>query len=257
MYSMNRSKKGRFLVQQANHFIFRDNENSARRDGGGRVHSHALSSDRAFVSVCAPEIPKISSLSGASPCPTKRLGDTWHLDELFVNIQGRLQYLWRAVDQDGDVIDILVQPRRDQHAAERFFRKLLKGQGCVPRRLITDKLRSYSMAHGLVMPLSRTLALRADRKQGKRSPARFTAAPEPKRGKVVLLLPAFLSLPPLTRESATPQTLQSRTLPGGVSDRHPEQWAYDVCPASCGTFHYRQRTRRFHRVADLVSERRP
>ena len=49
-----------------------------------------------------------------------RLGDTWHLDELFVNIHGRLQYLWRAVDQDGDVIDILVQPRRDRRAAERF-----------------------------------------------------------------------------------------------------------------------------------------
>jgi len=80
-----------------------------------------------------------------------RLGDTWHLDELFVNIQGRLQYLWRAVDQDGDVIDILVQPRRDRRAAERFFRKLLKGQGRAPRRLITDKLRSYSAAHGLVI----------------------------------------------------------------------------------------------------------
>jgi putative transposase len=57
-----------------------------------------------------------------------RLGDTWHLDELFVTIQGQRQYLWRAVDQDGDVIDILVQPCRDQRAAERFFRKLLKGQ---------------------------------------------------------------------------------------------------------------------------------
>ena len=52
-----------------------------------------------------------------------RLGDTWHLDELFVTIQGERQYLWRAVDQDGDVIDILVQPRRNRRAAERFFRK--------------------------------------------------------------------------------------------------------------------------------------
>jgi putative transposase len=81
-----------------------------------------------------------------------RLGDTWHLDELFVNIQGRQQYLWRAIDQDGDVIDILVQPRRDRRAAECFFRKLLKGQGRVPRRLITDKLRSYSAARSIVMP---------------------------------------------------------------------------------------------------------
>jgi putative transposase len=81
-----------------------------------------------------------------------RLGDTWHLDELFVNIQGRQHYLWRAVDQDGEVIDILVQPRRDRRAAERFLRKLLKRQGCAPRRLITDKLRSYSAAHAIVMP---------------------------------------------------------------------------------------------------------
>ena len=81
-----------------------------------------------------------------------RLGDTWHLDELFVTIQGQRQYLWRAVDQDGDLIDILVQPRRDQCAAERFFRRLLKGQGSEPWRLVTDKLRSYGAAHRTIMP---------------------------------------------------------------------------------------------------------
>ena len=81
-----------------------------------------------------------------------RMGDTWYLDELFVHIRGRQQYLWRAVDEDGDVIDILAQSRRDQRAAERFFRKLLKGQGREPRRLITDKLRSYSAAHRKVLP---------------------------------------------------------------------------------------------------------
>ena len=75
------------------------------------------------------------------------MGDTWYLDELFVNIQGRRQYLWRAVDQDGDVIDILVQSRRDRGAATRLFRKLLKAQGRVPLRLITDKLLSYRAAH--------------------------------------------------------------------------------------------------------------
>ena len=75
-----------------------------------------------------------------------RMGDTWHLDEVFVKIRGQLHYLWRAVDEDGDVIDILVQPRRNRLAAIRFFRKLLKGQGCVPRRLITDKFRSYPAA---------------------------------------------------------------------------------------------------------------
>jgi putative transposase len=80
------------------------------------------------------------------------MGDTWYLDELFVTIRGRQEYLWRAVDEDGDVIDILVQSRRDRQAAARFFRKLLKGQGREPRRLITDKLRSYSAAHRTVMP---------------------------------------------------------------------------------------------------------
>ena len=74
------------------------------------------------------------------------LGDHWHLDEVFLRINGRLQYLWRAIDQDGDVIDILVQPRRDRGAAERFFRRLLRGQGQPPLRIITDRLRSYSAA---------------------------------------------------------------------------------------------------------------
>ena len=74
------------------------------------------------------------------------------LDEVFVKIQGRQQYLWRAVDEDGDVIDILVQSRRNRRAATRFLRKLLNGQGREPRRLITDKLRSYAAAHRTAMP---------------------------------------------------------------------------------------------------------
>jgi putative transposase len=69
-----------------------------------------------------------------------------------VTIQGERQYLWRAVDQDGDVIDILVQPRRNRRAAERFFRQLLKDQGSEPRWLVTEKLRSYSAAHRTIMP---------------------------------------------------------------------------------------------------------
>ena len=81
-----------------------------------------------------------------------RLGDAWFLDEVFVSIRGRRHYLWRAVDQDGDVIDILVQRRRNARAAKRFFRKLLKGQGSEPRWLITDKLGSYGAAHRAVMP---------------------------------------------------------------------------------------------------------
>ena len=69
-----------------------------------------------------------------------------------MKIQGKRQYLWRAIDQDGDVLDILVQPRRDRKAAKRFFHKLLKGQARSPWRLVTDKLKSYSAAHREVMP---------------------------------------------------------------------------------------------------------
>jgi putative transposase len=75
-----------------------------------------------------------------------RPGDTWHLDEVFLTIHGERQYLWRAVDQDGHILDILVQPRRDKAAAKRFFRKLLKRLTYVPRVLITDKLKSYEAA---------------------------------------------------------------------------------------------------------------
>ena len=81
-----------------------------------------------------------------------RLGDAWFLDEVLVTISRERHYLWRAVDQDGDLIDILVQRRRSANAAKQFFRKLLKGQGSEPRRLITDKLWSYSAAHRSVMP---------------------------------------------------------------------------------------------------------
>ena len=76
-----------------------------------------------------------------------RLGDTWFLDEVFVTIHGQRQYLWRAVDQDGDVIDILVQPRRDGRAARRFFRKLLKSQRPEPLRLVTSSDVSSTVVH--------------------------------------------------------------------------------------------------------------
>src|SRR5258707_4910331 len=79
-------------------------------------------------------------------------GDRWHLDEVFLKINGRSHYLWRAVDQDGEVLDILVQNRRDKKAAKKFFRKLLKRLCYVPRAIITDKLRSYSAAKAEVIP---------------------------------------------------------------------------------------------------------
>jgi len=79
-------------------------------------------------------------------------GDTWHLDEVFLCINGALHYLWRAVDQHGVVLDILVQDRRNGSAAKRFFKRLLAGLKYRPRRLVTDGLRSYGVAKRELLP---------------------------------------------------------------------------------------------------------
>ncbi|HYZ24401.1 MAG TPA: IS6 family transposase [Rhodopila sp.] len=81
-----------------------------------------------------------------------RPGDKWFLDEVFIRIRGKLHYLWRAVDQDGNVLDILVQSRHNAKAARRFFRKLLKGLQYVPRVIVTDKLKSYAAAKREILP---------------------------------------------------------------------------------------------------------
>jgi putative transposase len=81
-----------------------------------------------------------------------RIGSKWHLDEVFLKINGVQHYLWRAVDQNGVTIDILVQPKRDRWAALRFFRKLLRAAGEAPRVIITDKLRSYAAAKRRILP---------------------------------------------------------------------------------------------------------
>src|SRR6266508_48553 len=74
------------------------------------------------------------------------------MDEVFLTIKGKQHQLWRAVDQDGNVLDILVQRKRDKRAAKKFFRKLLKGLTYVPRVLITDKLKSYGAAKREILP---------------------------------------------------------------------------------------------------------
>ena len=81
-----------------------------------------------------------------------RPGDVWHLDEVVVKIAGRSFWLWRAVDQDGVVLDEILQPRRDERAAKRLLVRLMKRWGFVPRRIITDKLRSYGAAKRDVAP---------------------------------------------------------------------------------------------------------
>ena len=82
--------------------------------------------------------------------PSRR--DIWHLDEVVVTISGQKHWLWRAVDQDGYVLDEILQTRRDTKAAKRLLRRLLKKQGCPPRRMITDKLGSYAAARRQIMP---------------------------------------------------------------------------------------------------------
>jgi len=79
-------------------------------------------------------------------------GDKWHLDEVFLTIHGERHYLWRAVDQDGNLLDILVQSRRNKKAAKRFFRKLRVRLQYVPRVIITDKLKSYGAAKREILP---------------------------------------------------------------------------------------------------------
>jgi transposase-like protein len=87
----------------------------------------------------------------SEPAQHDSSGDRSHLDKVFLKINGQVHYLWRAVDQDEDLLDILVRSRRDEKAAKKFFHKLLKGLRYVPSIIITDKLKSYSAAKAAVM----------------------------------------------------------------------------------------------------------
>jgi len=79
-------------------------------------------------------------------------GDTFFIDEVFVKIDGKQHYLWRAVDQVGEDVDVFLQKRRDSVAAKRFFKRLLKKNSGEPREIVTDKLRSYGVAHRALIP---------------------------------------------------------------------------------------------------------
>ena len=79
-------------------------------------------------------------------------GDTFFIDEVLVKIRGKQHYLWRAVDQDGEVVDVYLQARRDGRATTRFFKRLLKVNSREPRKIVTDKLRSYGAAHLELIP---------------------------------------------------------------------------------------------------------
>jgi putative transposase len=79
-------------------------------------------------------------------------GDTFYIDEVFVRINGKQHHLWRAIDRDGEVVDVYLQEKRDGAAAKRFFKRLLRRHGEKPRKIVTDKLRSYPVAHREIMP---------------------------------------------------------------------------------------------------------
>ena len=103
-----------------------------------------------------------------------RPSDRWHLDEMVVRIAGKQMYLWRAVDHEGEVLDMLVQRRRDTRAALRLMRKLLRKQGFAPKLLVTDKLRSYASAF-------QRLRLSCRHEQGLRSNNRAENSHQPVR----------------------------------------------------------------------------
>ena len=84
--------------------------------------------------------------------PSSGYGDTLYIDEVFVKINSKQQYLWRAVDQEGEVIDVYLQSRRDGVAAKLFFKRLLRRHGGEPREIVTDKLRSYGVAQRALLP---------------------------------------------------------------------------------------------------------
>ncbi|MGB7799423.1 MAG: IS6 family transposase [Pseudonocardiaceae bacterium] len=133
-----------------------------------------------------------------------RPGDKWHLDEVIIKINGKTHYLWRAVDQHGTVLDILVTSHRDAKAATRFFRKLLKRLEYLPRVLVTDKLASYGVAHRRLMPgvehrRSKYLNNRAENshqptRQRERATKRFTSP-----GGAQRFLSAFSGISPHSR----------------------------------------------------------
>jgi putative transposase len=98
------------------------------------------------------------NLRSTRPTPN----DNWHLDEMVIAIRGKRHFLWRAVDSEGEVMEFLVQPKRNTKAALKLMRKLLKKQGFAPTRIVTDKLKSYHKAF-------RTLGLTAEHVDNKRS----------------------------------------------------------------------------------------
>ena len=135
---------------------------------------------------------------------------TWHLDEVYLKISGRMVYLWRAVDAEGEVLDLLVQSKRNKHAALKLMRRLLKKYGFVPDQLITDDLRSYAAA-------AHDLGISARRAAGGRTTASRIRTSRPDAGSARCSASRARAqrkdFSPLTLPSSTPSTSNATSLP--------------------------------------------
>jgi transposase-like protein len=138
--------------------------------------------------------------------PSRR--DIWHVDEVVVTISGQKHWLWRAVDQDGYVLDEIVQTRRNTTAAKRLLTRLLRKQGCPPRRMITDKLGSYAAAQRQSCQKSSTARTRAQQSGGEFA----SAVPATRAGDARL---SIAQVPAAVRQRVLcrPQSLRSTPLP--------------------------------------------
>src|ERR1700737_367073 len=174
-----------------------------------------------------------------------RPSDRWHLDEMVVRIAGTRMYLWRAVDHEGEVLDMLVQRRRDSRAALRLMRKLLRKQGFAPKLLVTDKLRSYASAF-------RRLRLGCPHEQGLRSNNRAENSHQPvrrrerkmQRFKSARSAQRFLNMHAAVHNSALPMPrriliLNAATRQSGRSSRPSGQASFVMPGGSTGSMRFR------------------
>src|SRR3954462_2676318 len=174
-----------------------------------------------------------------------RAGEKWHLDEVVIKIAGKKHWLWRAMDQDGIVLDILVQSRRDKRAAKRLLRKLLKRQCRPPRVLITDKPASYGTAKSEMVPSvehrkhkglnnraenSHQPARRRERQiSGSNQPARHSVSSPPTTRSTISFISAATTSPPISIAPPAPRPFR----PGPRSPAWPLRHSLSAPSPGC------------------------
>ena len=175
-----------------------------------------------------------------------RPSDRWHLDEMVVRIAGRRMYLWRAVDHEGEVLDMLVQSRRDSRAALRLMRKLLRKHRFVPKLLVTDKLRSYGSAfRQLKLTCSHEQGLRANNRAENSQPVRRRER-KMQRFKSARSAQRFLSMYAVVHSTSTFNAISSRDQRCG---------SFEPRRRANGGMRWRQYDRAIRRRASLIAIR--